>query len=106
LILKTGVVVVHKGWHLIVGFAVDGLMITAVIASYAKSSAAFDVPLDALFVILCPPSLLSIPYSAAMKDNGDFYLVWSFIGLLNSGLYAVIGAALVWLGKDSRTKSF
>jgi hypothetical protein len=95
---------VCKGWHLIAGFAVFGLVITAVIVTYLDFSVAFDAPLDALFVILCPPSLLTIPYSEAMNDNGEFYLVWSFIGLLNSWLYALIGAAIAWFWRGSRTK--
>ena len=99
LTVRKVVAAVNKGWHLIVGFAVFGLAITAVIVEHTDFSTAFDAPLPALFVILCPPSLLRIPYSAAMKDNGDFYVVWTFIGLLNSWFYAVVGAAIAWLWK-------
>ena len=93
-----------NGWHFIVGFAAFGLVITAVIVTYKDSSSAFDAPVDALFVILCPPSLLCIPFNAAMKDNSQFYVVWSLIGLLNGWLYAAIGAAIVWFWKSSLTK--
>jgi hypothetical protein len=82
-----------------------GLAITALIVAYIDFSGVFDVPLYNAFVVLCPPSLLCIPYSEVMKDKSGFYFVWSFIGLVNSGLYAVIGAAVVGLWKGSRTKS-
>jgi len=34
-----------------------------------------------------------------MKDKGSFCAIWSLIGITNSGLYAVIGAAVVGLRK-------
>jgi hypothetical protein len=40
-----------------------------------------------------------------MKAKGGFYTIWSLIGLLNSGLYAVVGAVIVGLRK-SQSKSF
>jgi len=32
-----------------------------------------------------------------MKNKGGFYGVWSLIGLVNAGLYAVIGAGVARL---------
>ena len=62
-------------------------------------SGELDATLYAAFAILCPPSLLCIPFSEAMKDKGSFCAIWSLIGITNSGLYAVIGAAVVGLRK-------
>lgn len=83
-----------KPWRLIVGCALLGLAVTALIPLFMDSSADFDGRLYDAFVILCPPSLLCIPFSEVMKGKGGFYAVWSLIGLANSGLYAIIGAAV------------
>jgi hypothetical protein len=92
---------VDKDWKLITGFAVFGLVVTGLIA-YMTSSDILDLD---LFVIFCPPILLSIPLSEVMKDKAGAYVIWSLIGVLNSGLYAVVGATVVGLRKGSRTKS-
>ena len=51
----------------------------------------------AAFVILCPPSLLSIPFIDVDPGTGGFYLIWAIIGVFNATLYAVIGASVVRL---------
>ena len=81
-----------KDWKLITGFAIFGLAVTAPIA-YMASSAILD------FVVFCPPILLSIPFSEVMKDKSGAYVIWPLIGLLDSGLYAAVGAAVVGLRK-------
>jgi hypothetical protein len=45
-------------------------------------------------VTLCPISLLSIVFIDAQPGTGAFYLVWAVIALLNSGLYALVAAAI------------
>ena len=87
----------NKGWKLITSFAVFGLVVTGLIV-YMTFSNILDLD---LFVIFCPPILLSIPFSEVMRDKGGAYVIWPLIGLLNSGLYAVIGAAVVGLRNKS-----
>ncbi len=99
------ITVVDKGWQLITGFAVFGLVVAALIFLYLILVGEFDASLYTAFAILCPPSLLCIPFSDAMKDKAGLYAIWSLIGLINSGLYAVLGAAVVGLWKGPRTKS-
>ena len=76
-----------------------GLDLGPHILLYLNHSGEFDASLYTAFAILCPPSLLCIPFGEAMKDKGSFYAIWSLIGITNSGLYAVIGAAVVGLRK-------
>lgn len=90
-----------KDWKLITGFAVFGLVVTGLIAFMISSNV---LDLD-VFVIFCPAILLSIPFSEVMKNKGGAYVIWTLIGLLNSGLYAVVGAMVVGLRKGSPTKS-
>ena len=71
-----------------------GLLVTAAIVSYLKLFGMNDDLLTA-FAVLCPPSLLCIPFNEAMKNTGQFWAIWSLIGVLNFGLYAVIGSAIV-----------
>jgi hypothetical protein len=47
------------------------------------------------FMILCPPSWLTIPLIDVETGTSDFYSMWVFLGLLNAGLYAVIGLVYV-----------
>jgi hypothetical protein len=93
--------VVDKDWRLITGCAVVGLVVAAVIFLYLDRSGEFDASLYTAFAILCPPSLLCIPFSEAMKDRSNLYAIWSLIGITNFGLYAAIGAAVVGLRKKS-----
>lgn len=91
-----------KDWRVITSFAVFGLVVAALILLYLNLLGEFDATLYTAFAILCPPSLLCIPFSEAMKDKASFYAIWSLIGITNSGLYAVIGAAVAGLRKKSR----
>ena len=88
-----------KDWKLIIASAVCGLLVSAAIYVYLSLSGEFDAYIYTTFLVLCPPSLLCIPFSEAMKVKGVFYAVWSLIGVSNSGLYAVVGAAVVGLRK-------
>jgi hypothetical protein len=45
------------------------------------------------FVVVCPASLLSIPFIDAETGTGAFYILWAGIGLVNAALYAGLGAA-------------
>ncbi len=44
-----------------------------------------------LFVVLCPPSLLSVAADPEVGTN-NFYFLWTVIALMNAGLYATLRA--------------
>jgi hypothetical protein len=83
------------------GFAAIGLLVTALFVLYqmVMDSPAPSGPtvVDVASIVLCPTSLLALPISLGLFDADEtgspgFYVMWAFIGLLNSILYAVIGA--------------
>jgi len=78
-------------------FAVIGLVVSTLVFAYIQLFGFFDATLYTLFAAVCPPSLLCIPFSDVMKEKGSSYAIWVLIGLTNTGLYAVIGAAYVGL---------
>jgi hypothetical protein len=88
--------------------AIVGFSIAVIIFGYAElpdSSAPtpppVNVPLWTAFMILCPPSLLSVPLMEVAPGSIDFVLLWLIIGLLNSALYAAIGAGISKLFRKS-----
>lgn len=91
--------------RLIARFAVTGLLVSVLVFLCLNFLVEFDSTLYTAFAILCPPALLCIPRSAAMKEHSVFYGIWFLIGLANSGLYGVIGAAFVGLRPNARTKT-
>lgn len=90
-----------KSWKLIAGFAAVGILVAALIFLYLNLPGEFDATLYNAFAVLCPPSLLCIPFRDAMKGKVSLYALWSLIGLIDSALYAVIGVAVVGLRKKS-----
>ena len=90
-----------KDWRLITGFAILGFVLAALIFLYVNFVGEFDGDLYTVFAVLCPPALLCIPFSEVMKGKSGLYAIWSLIGFLNSGLYAVLAAAVVGLLKGS-----
>jgi hypothetical protein len=83
-----------KQWKLIWGCAALGLVMAAFFIIFVGILGAEDGDLYDAMLVLCPPSLLTIPFSEVMKNKGGLYVVCLLIALLNSGLYAVIGAAI------------
>jgi len=77
-------------------WAVAGLLITCALAAYLTLTdfSPSPKPLLVLFIAVCPTSLLSIPFIDAEPGTSGFYFIWSIIALLNSALYAFIGAAV------------
>jgi hypothetical protein len=55
--------------------------------------------LSAIFVILCPPVVLTFPLLDAKIGTGGFYVLWMAVAFLNAGLYAVIGSAYIGMRK-------
>jgi len=78
--------------------AMFGFAITAVFVSYqlltdSQSPIQRDSAYMLGFVILCPPSLLSLAFDPEVGTN-HFYAIWTVVGLMNAGLYATIRVLL------------
>jgi hypothetical protein len=76
--------------------AMFGIAITAIFVSYqlltdSQSPLQRDSTLMVVFVVLCPPSLLSIAFDPEVGTN-NFYFLWTVIALLNAGLYTTVRA--------------
>jgi hypothetical protein len=82
-----------KQRKLIGGCAALGFLVAAFFSVFVGVLGADDRTFLTGMVLLCPPSLLAIPFSEAMKGKG-VYVIYLLIAFLNSGLYAVIGAAI------------
>ena len=55
--------------------------------------------LSVIFMILCPPVLLTFPIIDVEIGDGGTYAIWTGLALLNAALYAAIGSAYVGLWK-------
>jgi len=81
-------------------FAMLGLAVTALFVVYQviadlQSPRSPSPAVMLTFVVLCPPSLLSLPFSDAEAGSNGFYFLWALIGILNAGLYAAVRALIV-----------
>jgi len=79
--------------------AMFGFAITAVFVSYQlltdpQSPLHRDSAFMILFLVLCPPSLLSIAFDPEVGTNA-FYLLWTLVALMNAGLYASVRVLLI-----------
>jgi hypothetical protein len=93
-----------KDWRTIVRFAFMGAAITAVCVAYqvltdSSPPSPRDMPLLLIFMILCPGSFLTIPLIDIETGTGGFYVLWTFVALIDAALYALVGAAYVGLRK-------
>ena len=57
--------------------------------------------LSAIFMILCPPVVLTFPLLDVEIGTGGFYVLWMAVAFLNAGLYAVIGSTYVGMRKTT-----
>ena len=75
-------------------FAMLGFAVTAVFVVYQlvtdSTAASRDFPVMFAFVVLCPPSLISVPLANIAVGTNAFYLLWSLIASLNAALYAIV----------------
>ncbi|SRR5579862_3557395 len=81
--------------HSIFRSAVLGFSITAAFVSYQlltdpQSALARSSSIMIAFVVLCPPSILSIPLIDVEVGTSGFYILWTVIGALNATLYATL----------------
>ena len=78
------------------GFAITAAFVSYQLITDAQASIIGRNPaLMLMFVVLCPPSLLSLPFDAEFGTNG-FYYLWTSIGLLNAALYAGVRAFIAY----------
>ena len=75
------------------GFAITAAFISYQLLTDAQSPVLRDFAFMILFVVLCPPSLLSVAFDPDVGSNG-FYLLWTLVALMNAGLYATIRVLL------------
>jgi len=78
--------------------ALFGVGITAVFVSYQlltglDSPVSRNPALMLVFVVLCPPSLLSLAIDKEVGTNA-FYVLWTVIALLNAALFATVRTLL------------
>jgi hypothetical protein len=76
------------------GFAVTAVFVAYQLVTDPQSPFARNSALMLAFVILCPPSLLSLPFIDAEAGTNGFFFLWTFIGVLNAALYASIRALI------------
>ena len=79
----------------VLGFAVTAAFVCYQLVTDAQSPINRNPVLMLAFVILCPPSLLSLPFIDAEVGTNGFYILWAIIGALNGTLYAGV-RALIW----------
>ena len=89
----------------IASFALSGFLIAAAIYGYYSyfydftKTTALGVVTDIVTLILCPPSLLSLACIDCEVGTGAGLVWFSFIALVNGGLYAGIAAVVLNLRK-------
>jgi hypothetical protein len=71
------------------GFAITAIFVSYQLLTDSQSPIQRDSALMIVFVVLCPPSLLSIAFNAEAGTNG-FYILWTVTALMNAGLYTAI----------------
>jgi|SRR5215469_4417199 len=81
--------------HSIFRSAVLGFSITAAFVSYqlltdSQSVVTRSSSIMVAFLVLCPPSILSIMRQTEFGTD-NYYILWIVIGLLNATLYASLG---------------
>lgn len=83
----------------IVGFAITALSVVWQLATDPFSGTQGQNVLMVMFLVLCPPSIISIPIIDAEVGTSGFYFLWTIIALLNAAFYAVIAAGVIHLRK-------
>jgi hypothetical protein len=83
-----------KRRRLVLGFAALGLLVTALTLMTLE----LDPPSPWIWapIVLCPPALLSISLIDVEQNSDVPVVVWIVIALINSTLYAGVGA---WIGR-------
>jgi hypothetical protein len=92
-----------KDWRSILRFALLGLAIAGAFFGYFETdpppASSMSFWTAGASLVLCPGSLLFVTAFDIEPQTSAFVVMWLIIGLINVGLYAVIGAAYVGLRK-------
>lgn len=75
------------------GFAVTALFVSYQLLTDSQSPLQRDSRFMLAFIVLCPPSLLSIAVDPEVGTHG-YYALWTLIAFMNAGLYATIRSLL------------
>lgn len=77
-----------------IAWALAGAASTCTLVAYQflTNFTPFPKLLRIVFVILCPASVLSVAFIDIEPNIAQFFFLWGVIALLNSALYAWIGA--------------
>jgi len=73
------------------GFAITAIFVSYQILTDSQSLIQRDSSLMVVFIVLCPPSLLSIAFDPEVGTS-HFYFLWTVIALVNAGLYVTVRA--------------
>jgi hypothetical protein len=76
----------------VLGFAITAAFVSYQLVTDPQSLIGRNPLYMVVFVILCPPSLLSLPFLDVEAGSNGFYILWAIIGLLNGALYASVRA--------------
>jgi hypothetical protein len=76
------------------GFAVTAAFVSYQLLTDVQSPLSRNPGMMMLFLVLCPPSLLSIVFRSVEVGSNAFYFIWIIIGVLNGALYASLRALL------------
>jgi len=79
----------------VLGFTITAVFVTYQLITDVQSPISRNPLLMVAFVVLCPPSLLSVPVIDAEVGTSAFYFVWTVIGVLNAALYGGVRALLL-----------
>jgi hypothetical protein len=71
----------------IIGFSVAAAFVRYQLITDTQSPLARSPIVMIMFLVLCPPSVLSVVFDPEVGTS-DFYLLWTLIALINAGLYA------------------
>jgi hypothetical protein len=96
--LKTNLISALARMHVrsaVLGFAVTAAFVSYQLITDTQSPVSRNPALMLMFVVLCPPSLLSLPFDVEVGTN-SFYYLWACIGLLNATLYAGVRAFITY----------
>lgn len=84
----------------VAALAVLGFSITAAVWAYSAFGD-YSSPMNAkrfavvaASVVLCPPSVLTVPFWETEPDSGPGLVLWILIAMLNSLLYTLLGALI------------
>src|SRR6476646_8128412 len=76
----------------VLGFAITAAFVSYQLLTDSQSPFTRSSALMVSFLVLCPPSALSIAVNQPEVGTDAFYLLWGSIALLNAALYAGIRA--------------